>query len=355
MEYLFPRYFRQEFRKFRSQKLSEIIFRTRNNLYGLYLRLVIQYITASYPNQLPRKIQIEATSKCNLRCSSCPNSRNAGGGKHLKPDELKKILIQLNFRPNYIMLSGTGEPLCNPYFFDLVDILAENKIKCSFLTNGTMLKPSIQAEILSRTNINYVGISCDGAKKETFEANRVGADFEVWNKYVGAFIADAKKTSHLKIGMMSVLSRHNLKEIENTIRFAADIGFNSITFLDPIPIDNAAVSVCPSWADISGINEKNLCKFGLNLGLNVNFSWMRRKHTPPKSLVRCIMPWDYIQVRADGNVVPCSALFPADKLIYMGNLFHNKFDEIWHGNQFREFRHMCASGSNPLCKVCTYY
>ncbi len=355
MDYFLSRYIRQEFRRFRGQKLSDIIIRTRNNLYGLYLRLVIQYITSTYPSQLPRKIQIEATSRCNLRCPSCPNSREAEGGKHLKPDELIKILSQLPFQPQSIILSGTGEPLCNPHFVKLVDILAENNIRCHFFTNGTLLRPKIRAAILSRANIAFIGISCDGAGKETFEANRVGADFETWKQNVHAFLAEAKKTRHLKIEMMSVLSRHNLKEIENTIRFAADIGFKTINFLDPIPIDSVAASVCPSWTDISKLNEKYLCKYGTKLGLDVNFNWMRRKQTPPKSLVRCIMPWDYMQVRADGNVVPCSALFPADKLVFMGNLLQQEFDEIWHGNRFREFRRACASGRNPLCKVCTYY
>lgn len=354
MDYL-SRYIRQELRRFRGQKLSDIIFRTRNNLYGLYLRLIIQYITAAYPSQLPRKIQIEATSKCNLRCPSCPNSLLTGGGKHLKPDELIKILDQLSFQPNSIILSGTGEPLCNPYFIKLVDILAEREIQCHFFTNGTLLKPVLRSAILSRTNITSIGISCDGARKEIFEANRVGANFETWKQYVRVFLADAKKARLMKIEMMSVLSRNNLSEIENTIRFAADLGFKTINFLDPIPIDNVATSVCPSCTDISNLNEKHLCRFGMKLGLDVNFSWMRRKQTPPKSLVRCIMPWEYIQVRADGNVVPCSALFPADKLMYMGNLLEQDFNEIWRGNRFREFRHACASGNNHLCKMCTYY
>ncbi len=356
MDYFLYRHIRQELRRFRGQKLSAILVRTRNNLYGLYLRLVIQYITAAYPCQLPRKIQIEATSRCNLRCPSCPNSLNAGGSKHLKPDELTKILNQLPFQPASIILSGTGEPLCNPSFIELVDILAERGIKCHFYTNGTLLRPLMRSTILSRANITSIGISCDGATKETFEANRVGADFETWKKYVRAFLAEAQKSRLLKIGMMSVLSRHNLNEIEDTIRFAADIGFKTINFLDPIPIiDNVAASVCPSWTDISKLNEKHLCRFGMKLGLDINFRWMRRKITPPKSLVRCIMPWEYIQVRADGNVVPCSALFTADKLIFMGNLLQQEFEEIWHGNQFREFRRMCASGRNPLCRVCTYY
>lgn len=325
-------------------------------LSGLHHRLVFQYLNAELPRQWPSKVQIEATSRCNLRCLSCSHSREADSGQHLEPGELLKILDWLPFQPTSVTLSGTGEPLCNPYFFELVDILGARGIQCTFYTNGTLLKPRIRAAILSRASISAMGISCDSATKETFEELRVGADFETWKRYVRAFLAEVRQGgSRMRIKMMSVLSRQNLNEIEDTTRFAADLGFRGMTFLDAIPVDDVAASLCPSRTDLFRLDKKGLYRLGREIGLDVSFDWMRRRRTPPKSIIRCTMPWDYMQIRVGGDIVPCCAVFGSDKLMFMGNLFQQEFEEIWHGNRFREFRKTCASGRNTLCKVCTYY
>jgi hypothetical protein len=39
----------------------------------------------------------------------------------------------------------------------------------------------------------------------------------------------------------------------------------------------------------------------------------------------------------------------------MGNIFQQPFGEIWRGAPYRQFRRTCASGTNPLCRVCPYY
>ncbi len=329
--------------------------RIYQSLKGITYRLLIHYVNTTRPRRMPCKIQIESTSRCNLRCLSCSHSREAGSGQHLKPDELVKILDRLPLQPASIILSGTGEPLCNPHFFELVDILAGRGIQCQFYTNGTLLIPRNRAAILTRANISAIGISCDSASKETFEALRVGADFETWERFVRDFLTEARQGRPIGIEMMSVLSRQNHNEIEDTIRFAADLGFRYISILDAIPIDDVAASLSLSGTDLSNLNEKVLYRLGKKIGLDVSFSWMRRRRIPPKSIVRCIQPWEYMQVRAGGDVVPCCAVFGTDKLMVMGNLFQQEFEEIWYGNRFREFRQACASGQNTLCKVCTYY
>jgi radical SAM protein with 4Fe4S-binding SPASM domain len=155
--------------------------------------------------------------------------------------------------------------------------------------------------------------------------------------------------------MMCVLSRQNLNEIEDIVRFAADLGFRQMSVFDLVPIDDAAALLSPSRADLSEVDERALDRLGRRIGLDVAFDWIRRRRLPPKSIVRCVQPWEYMQVRVGGDVVPCCVPFGTDKLQVMGNLLHQEFDEIWHGKSFREFRQTSASGRNPLCTVCTYY
>ena len=144
------------------------------------LKLRVRYVAPERPRRFPIRIQIEATSKCNLSCPSCSHSREKDKGQHLAEEDFRRILDRLPWLPARVILCGIGEPLMNPQFFSLVDILAERRIKCEFYTNGTLLTTRIQQAILSRHTIDSLSISCDGAQKETFENLRLGADFERW-------------------------------------------------------------------------------------------------------------------------------------------------------------------------------
>ena len=324
----------------------------------VYRRMLIRYLDPERPQPFPRKVQIEATSKCNLRCTCCPHSREADKGQHLGPDELRELLRRLPRLPARAVLSGIGEPLVNPRFFELVDALSEQRIQCQFYTNGTLLTTRKCEEIISRPSIFKVEISCDGVCKETFEELRPGADFDRWTGAVREFVTKArearKQRRRLRVGALTVLNKRTLGEIEGIIRLAADLGFDHITILDTIPIDDVAASLCASQAERSTICPEDLSALGRAVGIGVFFE-LRREQTPPKARLRCLQPWEYIFIRAGGDVAPCCALFGSDKAAVVGNLLQDDFADIWHGERFREFRRTSSLGTNPLCRACTLY
>jgi radical SAM protein with 4Fe4S-binding SPASM domain len=65
-----------------------------------------------------------------------------------------------------------------------------------------------------------------------------------------------------------------------------------------------------------------------------------------------MQPWEYLFVRANGDVASCCALFDSDKAAVMGNVFQESFTDVWRGGPFREFRRTLVSKTNPLCNVC---
>jgi radical SAM protein with 4Fe4S-binding SPASM domain len=321
-------------------------------------RLVVRYINPGRPRRFPIKIQIEATSKCNLRCSSCSHSKEKNSGQHLTGNELRKVLHRLHWSPAKVTISGIGEPLINPHLFELVDILAERGIRCEFYTNGTLLTKPIREAILSQANIDSLSISCDGAKKSTFENLRLGADFEIWKKSVRQLLAEAKEQRRqtLSIGLLNVLSKQNFEEIDEIIRLAADLGFDFIWILDLIPIDETAASMCLSETEFSTIRVKELRDLAGSIGLKFFYGFRRDNELPHPFLnIRCIQPWEYIFIRASGDIAPCCAVFGSEKGAIMGNIFRQDFGEIWYGDRFREFRKTSALGTNSLCRMCPYY
>lgn len=319
------------------------------------LRLRVGYVAAERPLRFPTRLQIEATSQCNLRCPSCSHAKETGKGQHLAEEVFRKILDDLPWSPARVVLSGVGEPLMNPQFFSLVDILAERRIKCELYTNGTLLTPRMQHAILSRSNIEFISISCDGSQKETFESLRLGADFDKWKQSVYAFLRQAKQQrgGTLKIEMMVVVSKQNLREMRDIVRLAKELGFGHVRALDPIPVDEIAMALCPSAAELSAAGQE-LVESAADLGLKAT-CWFRQATIPPKALPHCMQPWEYMFIRANGDVAPCCAVFGSERGAMMGNVLEEDFGTIWLGERYREFRRTNVSGTNDLCRICPYY
>lgn len=304
----------------------------------------------------PEIVQIEASSNCNLRCPTCSLSREVNPGRHLTVEELRGILDRLPFQPASVSLNGIGEPLMNPNFMGLVDLLAERKIACSFFTNGTLLTPRLRGAILSRGNVRYVGISCDGASKAVFEQLRFGAKFETWKEYVSAFVASAHaRTPHpIQTVMSTVASKGNRNGLKDIVDLAARLGFQAVQFADVMPNDPVAESLALSAADWAAVNTPELIRYGRerNVGVSAN---SKRAGVPPRARLRCFQPWEYMMISVEGDILPCCAIIGSDQASVMGNLFRQSFDAIWTGSQFRAFRRTSAEGNNPICSMCPYY
>jgi MoaA/NifB/PqqE/SkfB family radical SAM enzyme len=327
------------------------LWRIKHDVLGVRTK----YLDQETPRRFPTEVQIEATSKCNLRCPACSHSRENDSGKHLTLGDLKIILDRLPFPIKRVILSGTGEPLLNPEFFSLVDCLAAREIVCSFITNGTLLTPQICEAIVKRRNIDYVAISCDGAEKKTFESLRLGANFETWIQFVHHFLNKVKQERpDLTTSVNTVITKQNRQQLENVIRLAADLGYHKIQFLDLIPIDDMVAENRLSKSELLAINFKELFELGTLLRLKVSWS-IRRDKVPPKAIPRCLRPWELLFIRANGNVLACPANYSTDKLVVMGNIFQTDFEDIWNGDRFREYRKTNVLGTNLLCRMCPFY
>jgi molybdenum cofactor biosynthesis enzyme MoaA len=89
----------------------------------------------------PEEIQIEVTNACNLTCSMCPHTLGLIPQNHF-PYSLFEQLIQKNPAPKRLVLTGWGEPLMHPQFFEFIALAnlhqsalpADGKMQTGFLT-----------------------------------------------------------------------------------------------------------------------------------------------------------------------------------------------------------------------------
>lgn len=94
-----------------------------------------------------RKIYIEITNICNLKCKFCPDtSRNK---EFMSVENFEDIINKIHNHTNLVALHVKGEPLVHNQLEDILKILEKYNLKANITTNGTLIKEKL--EILKKS------------------------------------------------------------------------------------------------------------------------------------------------------------------------------------------------------------
>ena len=97
-----------------------------------------------------RKVYLEISNRCNLRCAFCPGTKRKSGAM----DALHFAAALQKLRPytDYLYFHLMGEPLCHPNLEQYLSLAAEAGFKVILTTNGTLL--SSRQDILLKPMIS---------------------------------------------------------------------------------------------------------------------------------------------------------------------------------------------------------
>lgn len=176
-----------------------------------------------------RELNIEHTSRCNLRCPQCARTINGkvnpmlsmtdmtlGDYKWIFPESFCKQLDHIFFCGNY------GDPIASYTFFDCVKYLAGNGILLTIYTNGSLRGTRYWEELASILgNSGKVIFAIDGLS-DTNHIYRVNSNFEKIIENATAFI---------KAGGIArwdyLVFEHNYHQVEEARKLAKELGFTS--------------------------------------------------------------------------------------------------------------------------------
>ena len=184
----------------------------------------------------PKKIRVEASSACQLRCPACPTgqrrtSTNACGTGYLKLKNFERLLAN-NPAIEQIELSNWGEVFLNPDFAGILEHAWHRRVKLTILNGANLNYATDQAlEALVRYRLRELVVALDGACNETYQLYRVNGNFD-------RVIANVGRINRLKAQYHSdepvliwqfVLFGHNEQEIGQARRISqrADLAFRS--------------------------------------------------------------------------------------------------------------------------------
>ncbi len=325
---------------------------------------------------LPAELQLEITSACNLRCAMClvryrPPVNKLAGAMTL---ELYSRILAGVPGLRRLTLQGLGEPLLSPYLLEMVRIAKARGLTVGFNSNATLLTRRRSDELVA-AGLDWLHVSLDGARAETYEAIRDGADFDTVLANLRGLVA-AKRAAGRDapwIRVVFVAMRRNVGELSELVRLLAVAGVNELraqnlshTFSDTDPAgryagirDFTAAEALWTGGDRAAAERAFSAAAGQakEYGLTLRLPSLDATEPAPAGAGRpgCTWPWDAAYVTSQGVVQPCCMVMGDDR-VALGNLAHQTFGEVWHGAAYQEFRRRLTTDDPPdVCRGCALY
>ena len=290
----------------------------------------------------PVSISFEPTTSCNLRCPECPSglrqfSRPTG---MLQNDFFKQTIDDIHKELLYLIFYFQGEPYLNPDFLEMVKYASNKKIYTATSTNAHYLNDEAAKKTVE-SGLDRLIISIDGTTQDVYQQYRVGGNLE-------KVLEGAKNIMRWKKELKSktpfvffqfLVVKPNEHQIEDIKRLAKEVGVDEVRFktAQVYEYKTDPNNLIPSIDKYSRYKKNEDGSYSAKNKL-ANRCW-KLQHAN-------VITWD-------GLVVPCC--FDKDATHQLGNLKTQSFKEIWHNDNYKQFRNelMKSRKNIDICANCS--
>ena len=217
------------------QSIIDKTYRYCNNKQCSYLLKDIERMEAEIPEVQIKHIRLAIDDSCNLKCPSCRTKLifHKEGSQFKKGIRLADKIndwLSTYGKPVQVHIGSDGDPFASHVYRHFMEHTPKSSItQYSLLTNGLMFKdfhPRIPHII---ENLTRLGVSIDGATKETYEKLRLGGKWDNINRNLEC-IAELKQQHNFKFELHMVVQKDNWQEIQTMIELGKQLGTDKIYF-----------------------------------------------------------------------------------------------------------------------------
>ncbi len=336
-----------KFIKYRETLHNESLIFTGKSLLPHNFKKLLNYISINIQLKLkstyiigyPYEIFIDPSNICNLRCPLCPTGLNKPGRPGVKMSfaDFKRILDEFGDYFYTVNLYNWGEPLLNPDIYKMIEYANKRRIITELNTNFNLFKES-DVDKLIESGLSHLIISLDGVNQQTYEIYRKNGNF---NKVINNIkkLTQKKKEMNSSLPFISIqfmVTSYNENEIEQMKKLGSELGIDNINF-GQINLDNPE-------KELNWLPQKDELRRYASDGT-------RKNHTK-----FCSWLWTKTVINSDGSVSPCCCRLTFDKSKDFGNIFTDKFVNIWNNDKYKSARrlmgHNIESNVDLPCSTC---
>lgn len=303
----------------------------------------------------PVELEVELTTRCNLRCRFCAREVTAFGDTDLPMPMLDDALRATGAAE--LRFSGQGEPTVSPVFLDAVGCAARHGARASFVTNGLRLAAALGAG-LDPARLRLVTVSIDAACTETYRRVRGSTAFDTL--LAGLTALSAHRRAHPgspwpHITFNWILMHSNLGDFpalldlihRNGLVVDAVHGYPLVAHRPELAAEVVAPTD-PALREILGEARRRARAAGIDLRVPYyerhDGGRDRRLEAPA-----CTVLWETLHLRHQGEIHACCEYYGRP----LGDV-DQPLDTVWNGRALREARTRAlrAELPFPFCRNC---
>ena len=244
-----------------------------------------------------KKIYIEITNICNLKCKFCPDTNR--NKEFMSIENFETVIKNIHEHTNLVCLHVKGEPLLHNNLAEILNILEKYNLKANITTNGTLIKDKL--EILRHSK---------AVRQINFSIHSITQNQNANKQYLQDIFKSVEELGNVIISYR-LWNLQSIKENE---------------------INNSIIKTIENYYKLPNIKEELLKKDyfqvreNIFINQDIEFVWpdINRKAIIEKG--RCLALKEQIAILVDGTVVPCCLDNNGD--IPLGNIYEETLEEI---------------------------
>lgn len=272
-----------------------------------------------------KKIYIEITNMCNLKCEFCiPCKREA---KMMSVSEFEEVIKKVYKYTKVVTLHVKGEPLLHKNLEEILNIIHKYNLMVNITTNGTLIRENL--DILKKSKC---------IKQINFSLHSFNQNDHMSSLYLKNIFDSVSELSDITISYRL----WNLEDIRNN------------------DVNDYIISELESYYNLSNLKErlklKNVFEINENIYINqdTEFTWPSLESDEIIESGKCWALRKQIAILVDGTVVPCCLDNNGD--IPLGNIFESDLDSILNSEKALYIKSNFGNGKIvcKLCKTCGF-
>lgn len=343
-----------------------------------WLTLLLQYRFT--PTQIHNQIKFRTSEKkavlpyrpiwlllylsdlCPLRCKMCPHHTPGDASSfqfmHEKSGYMKPDLCELIFKKfpeaTLVMFAGVGEPMTNPYFFELATLAAKYRKTINLVTSGVLIDPEKVENFVENPYFRKISVSLN-ADNSTDYRSVTNTDAKFFNKAVTAvrdLVTAKQQHKHpMELAVSFVASTQNLAKAKSFIEFADDLGVDTIDIHNYIDF-HIVESPDQQWTrlqsneeifkeleDFKKYSEKNKIRAKVNLPIYPSYEKFEKQ---------CEWYFRNLAFDSKGSLGSCGRVM--NPQVSYGSIFDE--EDIWNNKYMQSMRQSFLEPQRKLPSCC---